>query len=68
MCLKERILTCAEASDCDQCGRPVGLGDDCYVDLDSGGIWCSQDCADSAEETRVSRVLHCNRPSEGDQK
>jgi hypothetical protein len=50
MRVKERIMTAAEVSDCDSCGRAIDLGEDCWVDLPTGGIWCSEQCAEYAAE------------------
>lgn len=44
--IEERIRRPAECCPCDECGRPMQVGDTVSVDLEGGAVYCSARCAE----------------------
>lgn len=50
---EERIRRPAECCSCDECGRPLTVGDTAMIDLGAGAVYCVTCAEDVAEKDKV---------------
>lgn len=54
--MSRQRMTCEDESTCDQCGSDIYVGMRCIVEADESAIYCSEGCADEADQDEARHV------------